>query len=570
MRQSVTFVTSVTSHAPIRPGPHMPTPIVVELTAPQRVNGQRAPYQSVWLLVSLYRAARQRPHRPLVHASALRERMTNARTLRMATARAFQDFARWDVQVGWGSDASRDPRLLNLDGRSQGPFWLAAPERHRVVCQVAGAPASDADIEAFLGPDPASSDSDAMASDHPPRPPGNEPAVAMATRSDLAFWRHFIDGKQALREGRLLTPLAGAGGGPGGPAALSSFRAARGMAVSEFEHAFVALNEALLWRRLGDRTQTRKMLRALQRRRRGHAVPGNDYLDAMERIVAAWCAYDERDVETARGRLQALARGEPGATLVRVHPHIRFEWHNLCGLIERSHALLAAQQPTRGDAAALATAAVGHFEAALAAAFESNVSDAAQHVAANLGMALWLFGEASIGWRGAAPGQEAARAIQWVGLSEWLCRGIGNRHPSAWNAIYLMRIARGHCHTEPLPPLKVFRASQPIGIAALRQLAGPFADAFTGPAWPSAWADVAAHRLAQSQRGERKYPLLQQSSLLFELAWHAAHQGDLARAAAALRDLRAGLRQLPASDRQYFGKPLLDSLPREVHHLAQG
>ncbi|QQE09415.1 hypothetical protein IC580_17655 [Cupriavidus sp. ISTL7] len=222
------------------------------------------------------------------------------------------------------------------------------------------------------------------------------------------------------------------------------------------------------------------MLRALKRRRRGHAIAGNDYLDAMEGIVAAWCAYDERDLPGALAVLQALAQNQPSATLVQAHPHVRFEWHNLAALIQRSNALAAAPHDA-ATAGALAEQAATHFDQALAAAFESNVSDAAQHVAANIGMALWLFGEAGIGWSGALRDGEAERAIQWIGLSEWLGRGAGNRHPSAWNAIYLMRIARGACHTAPRPTLAEFQATAPIGVAALRQLAGPFADAFTGP-----------------------------------------------------------------------------------------
>lgn len=548
----------------------MPDPVVVELTAPQTVNGTRAAYQSVWLVVRLYHATLESPQRPLVYADDLRERMSNARTLRMAIGRAFQDFARWQLAVGWGEDAGRDPRFLNLEGRSQGPFWLAAHERQRIVCQVGGAPASADEIAAFLG------------LDRDGRGQGKTAASQrMVTQTDLSFWRHFVDGKQALREGRLLTPLArdeaGGVGAHDAPAALSAFRAARKLAVSEFEHAFVALNEALLWRRLGDRAQTRKMLRALRRRRRGHAIAGNDYLDAMEGIVAAWCAYDERDLRGALALLQALAQNPPGATLVQVHPHVRFEWHNLAALIQRSHALAAAAANDAAAAGTLAEQAVAHFEQALAAAFESNVSDAAQHVAANIGMALWLFGEAGIAWSGALPGlssgrsseREAERAIQWIGLSEWLGRGAGNRHPSAWNAIYLMRIARGACHAGPRPTLAEFQDTAPIGVAALRQLAGPFADAFTGPAWPDTWHEVAAWRLAESQRGERKYPLLQQSSLWFELAWYSAHAGQLAPAARALRSLSEGLKQLAASDRQYFGKPLLDALPEPVHRLAR-
>ena len=109
-----------------------------------------------------------------------------------------------------------------------------------------------------------------------------------------------------------------------------------------------------------------------------------------------------------------------------------------------------------------------------------------------------------------------------------------------------------------------FRALAPASPAALATLAGPLADAFSDAAWPARWVEVAQQRLAEHQAGQRRYPGLQQASLLFEHAWYAAHAGDLGTAAASLAALRQLLPQLVASDRAYFREVWNDELPAEL------
>lgn len=247
---------------------------------------------------------------------------------------------------------------------------------------------------------------------------------------------------------------------------------------------------------------------------------------------------------------------------------MRFEWCNLWALACRSRALALAADD-RPAAAALAEESLQRFGEALAAAFESHSFDAAQHVAANMGMAAWLFDRVGLGDLPALAhdGHRAdttRRAVQWIAFSEWLCGHTDGQGRSAWNAIYLMRIARGHCKPETQPTLAQFRAQKPLDPAAMSKLAGPLADAFDTANWPARWVDVAQARLADHQAGRRRYPGLQQGSLLFEHAWYAAHAGDLKAAEHSLGLLREVLPQLVPSDRAYFTESWNDALPAEL------
>ncbi len=361
---------------------------------------------------------------------------------------------------------------------------------------------------------------------------------------DAAFWKQLVASQQAARQGRLMAPVAG-GGTPGQPAsALESIRLAGTLAATDFQRALVTLNEAMLWRRLGDNEQARRRLQALKKQRLAHHVAGNDYLGAMECIVSAWCAYTARDLPLAESLLGGMAGDAARGLVLRHHPDVRFEWCNLWALVCRSRALgLAADD--KPAAAALAEEALRRFGEALAAAFESHSFDAAQHVAANMGMAAWLFDRVGLSDLPALAHDGNAdttrRAVQWIAFSEWLCGHTDGQGRSAWNAIYLMRIARGHCLPEPQPTLAQFRAQKPLEPADISKLAGPLADAFDAAHWPARWVDVAQARLADHLAGRRRYPGLQHCSLLFEHAWYAAHAGDLQAAEQSLGLLREAL-----------------------------
>ncbi|WP_447771260.1 hypothetical protein [Variovorax boronicumulans] len=533
----------------------MPSALLsIELTSPQSVNGRRAAFQSLWLLVRMQHAHAHGGGSGVVRLADLRGEVSDASTLRMVVSRAFRDFKAWGLEVGWGEDQQREPRFLNAERRSQGPFWLPAAEAKRLRLLVDNRPATAAEVASFLGL--RSRKAQAAGTVTPPD------AVHL---QDAAFWKQLVASQQAARQGRLMSPVAG---GDGNGSALESIRLAGALAASDFQRALVTLNEAMLWRRLGDNEQARRRLQALKKQRLAHHVAGNDYLGAMECIVSAWCAYTARDLPLAQSLLGGMAEDPARALVLRHHPDVRFEWCNLWALACRSRALALAADD-RPAAAALAEESLQRFGEALAAAFESHSFDAAQHVAANMGMAAWLFDRVGLGDLPALAhdGHRAdttRRAVQWIAFSEWLCGHTDGQGRSAWNAIYLMRIARGHCKPETQPTLAQFRAQKPLDPAAVSKLAGPLADAFDAANWPARWVDVAQARLADHQAGRRRYPGLQQGSLLFEHAWYAAHAGDLKAAEHSLGLLREVLPQLVPSDRAYFTESWNDALPAEL------
>ena len=536
-----------------------PALLSIELTSPQSVNGRRAAFQSLWLLVRMQHA--QEAGTGVVRLVDLRGEVSDASTLRMVVSRAFRDFKAWNIEVGWGEDTLREPRFLNAERRSQGPFWLPAVEARRVRVLVEGRAATAAEVASFLGLRARKSQAAA----------GSPPPDAVHLQ-DAAFWKQLVASQQAARQGRLMAPVAGmntgdASAGAQPASALESIRLAGTLAATDFQRALVTLNEAMLWRRLGDNEQARRRLQALKKQRLAHHVAGNDYLGAMECIVAAWCAYTARDLPLAQSLLGGMADDAARGLVLRHHPDVRFEWCNLWALVCRSRALgLSADD--KPASAALAEESLRRFGEALAAAFESHSFDAAQHVAANMGMAAWLFDRVGLSDLPALAQHGNAdttrRAVQWIAFSEWLCGHTDGQGRSAWNAIYLMRIARGHCRPEKQPTLAQFRAQKPLDPAAVSKLAGPLADAFDATNWPARWVQVAQARLADHQAGPRRYPGLQHCSLLFEHAWYAAHAGELKAAEQSLALLREALPQLVPSDRAYFTESWNDTLPAEL------
>ncbi|PLC04693.1 hypothetical protein CY658_12750 [Variovorax sp. RO1] len=534
------------------PSTATPALLSIELTSPQSVNGRRAAFQSLWLLVRMQHAHAHGGGSGVVRLADLRGEVSDASTLRMVVSRAFRDFKAWGLEVGWGEDLQREPRFLNAERRSQGPFWLPAAEAKRLRLLVDNRPATAAEVASFLG-----------LRSRKAQPVGTVTPPDAVHLQDAAFWKQLVASQQAARQGRLMSPVAGGSG-----SALESIRLAGTLAASDFQRALVTLNEAMLWRRLGDNEQARRRLQALKKQRLAHHVAGNDYLGAMECIVSAWCAYTARDLPLAQSLLGGMAEDPARALVLRHHPDVRFEWCNLWALACRSRALALAADD-RPAAAALAEESLQRFGEALAAAFESHSFDAAQHVAANMGMAAWLFDRVGLGDLPALAhdGHRAdttRRAVQWIAFSEWLCGHTDGQGRSAWNAIYLLRIARGHCKPETQPTLAQFRAQKPLDPAAVSKLAGPLADAFDAANWPARWVDVAQARLVDHQAGRRRYPGLQQGSLLFEHAWYAAHAGDLKAAEHSLGLLREVLPQLVPSDRAYFTESWNDALPAEL------
>ncbi|WP_137939410.1 hypothetical protein [Chitinivorax sp. B] len=506
--------------------------IMIELTTPQTVNGRRAAYQSLWLLIRVYWAWQS--GQPKVRLDDLKGLLSDARSLRMAISRAFRDFGEWGIKVGWGEDIQRDPRFLNTDRRSQGPFWLTGTEAAKLAIHVDQHLASAEDITAYLGL---------------PQPYPAQTSPINQTVTDLAFWQQIILARQASRLGRLASPVQG----EGEMTALTALKTAHQLAIDSAQEAHVLLAQAGVWRRLGDGRQARRLLRQLREQRRNKQVAGHDFLDAMEQILAAWCAYDQRDFGLATTLLAQL-HGSPNLTgLLRYHPQIRFEWHNLSALVLRTRALAF---PTDLAATDWARQSLQHFETSLMAAFESNSMDAAQQGAANLGMACWLLHCAKL-IDGPDP---TPQAVQRIAFSEWLCQQSGLSHHSAWNPLYLMRIARGHCNTSSRPSFSDFQCYAPWPPTALRDWARPFADALPQQ---GGWHDIAASYLQEHDSGRRRYPVSQVCALLFERAWYSAHAAQPHVAHAALQRLQGLLPELSRADREYY-RGMWSQLPAEI------
>jgi hypothetical protein len=517
--------------------------ILVELAAPQAVNGQRAPWQSLRFLVHLHYLQSSGADGGMLRLSELRKQFPDTANLRMCVSRAFKDFAKWGVQVGWGEDINRDPRMLNQDGRSQGPFWLAVGERGIVQCLLDGQPASLQIIAEFLGIDHAIPLKTTQA----------------AGRGNFDFWLKLGTAQQALRAGRFLAPLHEGGRDHG---ALGGFKDAGSAARNHMQKSMAVLGEAGVWRRLDDITTARRTLAKLRRALTEIGPGESGYLDAMEQMLSAWCAYSQRDYVGTQAILDGMRSHTAREMVVRYHPRVRFEWHNLSGLMAQANALASSVDLTelRQPQAHLA---LEHFDKALQAAFELGSFDAAQQVAANTGLALWLFDTQSLIAPERGQSSEVA-ALRWLLFSEWLCRCAGSIGHSAWNAIYLMRIARASCPRDMHPSLAAFRRYKPIAPQAVLATVSDGMAMDLSAVLPQSWQELARELYLAFQQGSVRYRLLQRCGLLFEYAWFVAHAGDMKEAGAALTQLRKEMRTLPVSDRAYFTESLM-LLPSEIN-----
>ena len=181
-----------------------------------------------------------------------------------------------------------------------------------------------------------------------------------------------------------------------------------------------------------------------------------------------------------------------------------------------------------------------------------------QHAAANIGWSLWLFWQYGLvdGERTMAAGDVQRQSMRWLGLSEWICDRFGVGGGSAWNTIFLLRVARGHAgagaHEDAAPmsaSLAAFRAQQPLTGAAAVDALRPFHAPFAPAKGFVRWSSVAAFALEEHDNGHVRYNALQLANLLLESAWYLAHeQGASAQAYAAMERLAVQLGTLRAAD----------------------
>ncbi|MFZ2752598.1 MAG: hypothetical protein WAZ48_04030, partial [Lysobacteraceae bacterium] len=184
------------SEKPARPKPARSKPdrtnagrIDIELAAPACVQGQPVRHQSLWILLRLWLAAQSGDGSGWVRETQLRDQFANARNLRMVISRAYADFARWGLRVGWGTDRSRDPDLLPLAGRNRGPYWLGEGEAARLQISLHGAVAGLDAVIAWLG-----------------TPDATRGAAVLgdASSASPAYWHAWAGARRDMLDGRLI------------------------------------------------------------------------------------------------------------------------------------------------------------------------------------------------------------------------------------------------------------------------------------------------------------------------------------------------------------------------------
>ncbi|GLC91628.1 hypothetical protein Tamer19_10360 [Cupriavidus sp. TA19] len=531
--------------------------LCIDVCAPYRVNGGPARFQSVWLLARAWHAQRSGLD---VKVAAVRSAFPAAANLRMLVSRAFADFARWGVAVGWGADRQRDPATANPAQRSRGPFWMTEAQAGRLRFVAHGRTLGPAALARQLGFGEAAAPA-----------PGMPDGAAYVMR-DMAFWSELTQAMRSAQDG-----YAGAHG----TAVAEAFRAAQRSAGDPFQQALSLLKESLAWRRCGSLGQSRAALARFDRlARAGSPAAAMPTFAAMAHVVRAWARYTRGDHEGAGAGLAALRADPELSPAIRYNPRLRFEVLNLEGLLYKAGAMGKA---AAGNVAPALSAqhALDAFAAALQAGYEADSVDAVQHASANIGLCLWLFWRHGLVDPGRAldAGAVQRQAMRWLGLSEWICDRFGVGGGTAWNAIFLLRIARGSCgpdapggagagEVKGAASVAAFRRQRPLSVAdaidALRPFHAPFAPAKGFVRWSA----VAAFALEDHDAGHVSLGPLQLANLLLESAWYLTHeQGATAKACAAVERLAAQFPALRAAERAFFAAELR-ALPPELRDAA--
>ncbi|SUX54205.1 hypothetical protein [Chromobacterium vaccinii] len=508
-----------------------------ELTPPYRHAGNPVRFQSLWLLVRLYYAAAHEDG--IVAVAALRQRFPASRTPRMLVSRAFADFAAWGVEAGWGAPRREPASLLNPDGRSRGPFWLASDGMARLEFLADGLPADRRQLEQFLGLEPAATEA-----------PDSISQLEALTRG-LDYWSQLTQAIRDERDGM---------GRLAGPQVAASFHAASLAAHNDFQQALALTKESLAWRRGAQFDDSRLALKKL-----GQVLDGRRFetaqptFAAMACIARAWDHYARGEPDGAEACLAQLRNPGELQPVYRYNPRVRFECLNLGALLHKQ-AAISGQAPERAEAA------LRDLAGALEAAYEADSIDAAQHVAANLGWCLWLFWkQALVDPQRALPVADMQRlAIRWLGLSEWICDRFGVGNGSAWNVVFLLRIARGDCQRTKRPALAGFQAARPFPLQEMRLALALSPCPFSAAKGYRSWTAVAELTLDEHDQGRLPLTPLQLANLLLETLWFQAWEGGVSRQAcsSALR-LKQLLPQLRRGERSFF-RDELAFLPQEL------
>jgi len=522
----------------------MPGKTQIDLDHPLLVDGQKARFQSVWLLLRIWHA--QREVEGPVPGSAVQARYPGNANLRMLVSRAFRDFTAWGIEVGWGNAVDVPVALLNPARRSQGPFWMTKAQADGLSFRLKGKPADRDLVAGFLGL--------------------NEQAVAHAdplqyVTQDGTYWNHLTQAMRLALDGMAMT--AGVSG-------AASFRAAERSALDDFQRALAILKESLAWRRHGNVRRSEEALARLAKILQSPAVGTSlPTLSAMASVARAWNCYARGDVRQSHAGLDRLASDQHLGPVIRYNPRVRFEYLNLRALLHKDGAL----EDENTDLAwkmNQAEKAISSLSEALQAAYEADSVEAAQDVAANIGWTLWLC------WRqrllAAFNGHEVRTmqglSLRWIGLSEWICDRFGVGGGSAWNTVFVLRIARGNCDDRS-GDLKRFQAQTPLPVGEMLEAAKPFHAAFSRAKGYEDWSAVAAFTLEEHDAGRVSYGALQLANLLFEFVWFSANQRGLSREAfTAVERLGLVVRGLPWGQRRFF-REILKTLPAPLQMAAK-
>lgn len=536
--------------------------IHIDLTAPYTVDGRTARYQSVWLLARIWLAVSR--DREDLGVAIVRARFAEAANVRMIVSRAFGDFSQWGIAVGWGHgwrDGGRDNKTIDIaalraDRRSRGPFWMTSATARRLRFTAHGKALRAAGVARWLG----------QANPDGAAPPSADSDGLQYVMRDMDFWRHLTVAMRGAQDGFA---------GVVDHAVAESFRAAHRSAADEFQQALSLLKESLAWRRSDRLDKSRAALRRFETIVAGGRVNAAlPTFAAMAHVVRAWEHYTRGDLDAARHELARLAGDPELRPVVRYNPRIRFEALNLEALIHKSVALRPqpqTQTPTqtaaRQDAA---RRALEGFSGALQAAYEADSVDAAQHAAANIGWSLWLFWQYGLvdAPRTLEAGEVQRQSMRWLGLSEWICDRFGVGGGSAWNTIFLLRVARGNIDADAPASLTAFRARRPLTVAAAIDALRPFHAPFAPAKGFVRWSSVAAFALEEHDTGRVRYNALQLANLLLESAWYLTHeQGASAQAYTAMERLATQLAALRAAERGFFHAEIR-GFPHELRMAA--
>lgn len=504
--------------------------IDIEVAPTLRVNNTAVRYQSLWLLVAICHA--QKSGKTCLPLSVLRARFPGKANWKMLISRAFADFETWSINVGWGPDVTCDITLLSRRRRSQGPFWIDASTLSRIRIRAEGAEMCVASMACFLGL-PARGAVSRKAGGH--------------ILDEVTYWGHLT---QALR----LTQDGFAGQVDN--QLNEHFGLARDSAQTEFQRSLAVLKESLAWRKMGEMHRSDDTLNRLERLlSQPEEFSEMPTLHAMAHIARAWNLYSRGDLQASHVELERLTMETNHQLVIRYNPRVRFEYLNLWALVSKGRALslknLGSQERLNA-----ADEAITALSGALNAAYEADSIEAAQDVAANIGLTSWLFWKSELIDPERVQTEHSAQlqAVRWIGLSEWICDRFGVGGGSAWNLIFLLRIARGNCTYLHPKSLQTFQTQLPLTLAGALEAVRPFHASFSKAKGFTDWSSAAAFAIEENDTSRVQYPPLQLANLLLESAWWSAYEHGLCRQAydAIDRLERIMMDSLRPSERRFF------------------